>query len=64
MSRTAIYIPPARSDGREWLVLESLFAGLAYIGHAFSPPETAVPGGAIEISTQTPTERPLSLVEA
>jgi len=74
MSRTAIYIPPPRSDGREWLVLESLFALLAllliisgfslYIGRAFSPPDTALPGGAIEIGTQMPTDRPLSLAEA
>ncbi|MFT4075395.1 MAG: hypothetical protein QM647_07655 [Asticcacaulis sp.] len=77
MARSAVYIPPYKevrpSDGREWVIFESLVAFLSlmlivsgfvlYIGHAFEA-KAALPGGAIEISHQTVAERPLSLVEA
>lgn len=76
MARSAVYIPPYKevrpSDGREWLVFESLVAFLSLllivsgfvicIGHAFEA-KAALPRSGNEISHQTITDRPLSLVE-
>jgi len=63
-----------RGDGRELVVFESLVALLAllliisgfslYVGKAFSAPEEILPSGAVKVSSQLPTEPPLSLVEA